>query len=1113
MEEKTKENAEAIDPSRDPKEKKSRARRQDRSEEFTREEVQPGVIVRRRRRSADPAPEAAEAPARPAEEAAAKEQPAEKPAEAKEAKAAAKEETKTAEAEKPARAKRSTAKAKSAAAPKDEDSPKEDQAKEGSGAEKKPAAKKTAKKTKAAATPAARIITPADTQQDKPEEGVSEAAVKNDAAEDRSARESGPAAEKQNAPDGGQAEAAVAGGTEKPESTGGSEKGQASGSDETPAAEEKAEQPAPAGMPGAEASDEKPEAAGKPAASPETAETGMDASEKPGTDAQTSEKPAGTAAKSPAEAPAPHAAAKERRDDREDRRSSRKGRAVVSAAPDKDSAPSILPPIGSRQDGAAPQVRVISRPAPTAAKIISRGAPSPAGREAPGNGRPGSGQRPPRRDGNSPRPDTQRGRGFGTDKDRDSDSRSQRPAARTPRPRTETPSFGGFAPMGMDASADQSRKKRNKGSRRAGDFEPRESMDDFRKRLQDISFMDDEEEMDGGRQSRSRTAPRKAKKGQQGHAQPVTQPMKAAKKKVRVEEAIRVADLAQQMSVKSGEVIKVLFGLGVMANINNALDLDTATLVASEFGYEVEKVGFSEDDILARNAAESEEMLKPRPPVVTIMGHVDHGKTSLLDAIRKTSVTSGEAGGITQHIGAYHVKTKRGEIVFLDTPGHEAFTAMRARGAQVTDLVVLVVAADDGVMEQTREAISHSKAANVPILVAVNKIDKPAANPERVLRELSELGLQPEDWGGDTIVGYVSAKTGQGLDDLLELIALQAEVLELKANPDKPARGHVIEAKLDKGRGAVATVLIQEGTIHQGDAFVCGVYAGRVRALFNDQGKKVKEAGPSIPVEVQGFEGVPEAGEEFICLADEKAARRIAESRAIKQREKELSKQARVTLETFLASKPATEEALVLNIVLKADVQGSAEAIVESLNKLSTDKVRINIVHSAAGAISESDIMLAAASNAIIIGFNVRPTAKVKDIADKEGIDIRFYDIIYKLVEEIKSAMAGLLAPVSREVYLGQAEVRQLFSVPKVGTIAGCMVVDGKITRSAGVRLLRDGVVVHNGKVSSLRRVKDDVKEVAKGFECGVGLENFNDVKVGDIIECFETVEEAATLD
>ena len=605
----------------------------------------------------------------------------------------------------------------------------------------------------------------------------------------------------------------------------------------------------------------------------------------------------------------------------------------------------------------------------------------------------------------------------------------------------------------------------------------------------------------------------KPKKQQHQAPSQSTQPMKAAKRKIRVEESIRVADMAHQMGVKSSEIIKILFGLGVMATINNALDIDTATLVASEFGYEVEKVGFSEEAYLLPATADTPEMLKPRPPVVTIMGHVDHGKTSLLDAIRKTSVTSGEAGGITQHIGAYHVKTKRGDIVFLDTPGHAAFTAMRARGAQVTDLVVLVVAADDGVMEQTREAINHSRAAGVPILVAVNKIDKETANPDRVLRELSELGLQPEEWGGDTVVGMVSAKTGKGLDDLLELIALQAEILELKANPDKPARGHVVEAKLDKGRGPVATVLVQEGTLHQGDVFVCGVFSGRVRALFNDQGRKIKEAGPSMPVEIQGFEGVPEAGEEFVCLDDEKTARRIAESRATKLREKELAKVSRVTLENFLKQSADAQETQVLNVVLKADVQGSLEAITESLRKLSTEKVRIDIIHGGAGAISESDVMLAAASNAIIIGFNVRPTAKVKEVAEQEQVDIRFYDIIYKLVDEIKSAMAGLLAPVSKEVYLGQAEVRQTFSVPKVGLIAGCMVTDGKLTRTANVRLLRDGVVVYTGKISSLKRLKDDAREVVRNLECGVGLENFHDIKIGDVIEAFELVEEAASLD
>ncbi len=605
---------------------------------------------------------------------------------------------------------------------------------------------------------------------------------------------------------------------------------------------------------------------------------------------------------------------------------------------------------------------------------------------------------------------------------------------------------------------------------------------------------------------------RPRRKGRDSKPTPATQPLKAIKRKIRMDEFIRIGDLAHEMGLKSTNIIKVLMNLGIMATVNQTIDLDTATLVAAEFDYEVEHVGFSEQDYLADKTEDKPEDLKQRPPVVTIMGHVDHGKTSLLDAIRKSSVASGEAGGITQHIGAYHVATKRGDIVFLDTPGHEAFTAMRARGAEITDLVILVVAADDGVMEQTREAANHAKAAHVPLMVAVNKIDKPAADPERSIRELSEIGLVAEDWGGDTVFARVSAKTGEGLDELLEMILLQAEMMELKANPDKPARGRIVEARLDKGRGPMATVLIQEGTLRTGDPFVCGIFSGRVRAMFDDQGRVIKEAGPSIPVEVQGFEGVPEAGEEFFAVADEKIGRRIADDRAAKQRERELVRETKVTLETFLARSPDQKEAQSLNLLVKADVQGSLEAVTEALNKLSTDKVRINVIHGGAGAITESDVMLASASAAIIIGFNVRPTAKVRNFAEQEKVDIRFYDIIYKLVDEVHSAMAGMLAPVVREEYLGQAEVRKALSVPKVGTIAGSYVVDGKITRNAGIRLLRDGVVIYTGKISSLKRFKDDVREVMKGYECGVGLENYNDIKEGDVFEAFENVEEAATL-
>ncbi len=602
---------------------------------------------------------------------------------------------------------------------------------------------------------------------------------------------------------------------------------------------------------------------------------------------------------------------------------------------------------------------------------------------------------------------------------------------------------------------------------------------------------------------------KKSKIDEQAKTQPHT--TRPSRKKIRIDEAIRVSDLAGQMGIKAQDLIKTLLGLGIMATINQSIDFDTAAIIAAEYEFEVEKTGFSEDIFMLPKEKDDPDKLKPRSPVVTIMGHVDHGKTSLLDSIRESKIASGEAGGITQHIGAYYVTTPRGDLVFLDTPGHEAFTAMRARGAQVTDIVILVVAADDGVMDQTREAVNHSRAAGVPIVVAVNKIDKEGANPDRVKRELADLGLVPEDWGVDTIFTEVSAKKKLGIDSLLEMVILQSEVLELKANPDKHALGHIVEARLDKGRGAIGTLLVQGGTLRQGDAFVCGLVHGKVRAMFNDQGQKIDFAGPSTPVEVQGFEGVPEAGDEFVVVKDEKVARKISETRQTKQREKELARESKITLESFLASK-ADGEVLNLNLVLKADVQGSLEAISEALNKLSTDAVKINIIHAGAGTISESDILLASASSAIIIGFNVRPTSRVKDVAEQEKVEIRFYDIIYNLVNDIRDAMTGMLAPVIREQYLGQAEVIQTFSVPKVGTVAGCMVSDGKLTRNAKVRLLRDGVVVITGKLSSLKRFKDDVKEVGKGYECGAGLEKFNDIKIGDIIEAFEEVEEKATL-
>ncbi len=751
----------------------------------------------------------------------------------------------------------------------------------------------------------------------------------------------------------------------------------------------------------------------------------------------------------------------------------------------------------------APRAKVIATPEIPKVRIISRPGPQEAKPARPARSNDARRQNNNRDDNRSrtQRPqDGRRNAGGGTAPNfADNDARKRGNDAG--RGRGSRSGSGGrqdgssFNPS-QDERGQQNKKKRGtKGGRRTVDFQQNGSFD---------------AQMDENETPRIRSSRSRKKKAVQA-APVVTQPLKAAKRKVRIEGTIRISDMAQQMSLKANELIKVLFNLGIMATINQSIDFDTASILAAEFKYEVEKTGFEEKDYLEPSAPDRPEDLKPRPPVVTIMGHVDHGKTSLLDAIRKTHVTSGEAGGITQHIGAYHVRTKNGDVVFLDTPGHEAFTAMRARGAQITDLVILVVAADDGVMEQTREAVNHARAANVPIIVAVNKMDKPGANPDRVLRELAEMGLQAEEWGGDTIVCKVSAKTHEGLDELLELLALQSEVMELKANPDKPARGHIIEAKLDKGRGAVATVLIQEGTLHQGDTFVCGTFSGRVRALLNDQGKKVKEAGPSIPVEVQGFTGVPVAGEEFAAIEDEKVARRIADARAIAQREKELASETKVTLESFLAG-TGNDEQKTLNLVVKADVQGSLEAVQGSLQKASTDKVTVNVVHGGTGAITESDILLASASKAIIIGFNIRPTAKIKEVAAHENVDIRFYDIIYKLVDDVKNAMAGLLAPVEKEVYLGQAEVRKTFSLPKVGTIAGSYVADGKIVRNAGARLLRDGVVVWTGTISSLKLFKDDAKEVARGKECGIGLENFNDIKDGDIIEAFDTVQEAATL-
>ncbi len=581
---------------------------------------------------------------------------------------------------------------------------------------------------------------------------------------------------------------------------------------------------------------------------------------------------------------------------------------------------------------------------------------------------------------------------------------------------------------------------------------------------------------------------------------------KAIKRRIRVGETITTGELAKRMGVKAGEVINKLMGMGVMATINQSIDFDIAVLVASEFSFQVEKAEVEFNETLLKPQA-SEENLKPRAPIVTIMGHVDHGKTSLLDAIRQTNVIDGEAGGITQAIGAYHVHINGRDIVFLDTPGHEAFTAMRARGAQVTDIVVLVVAADDGVMGQTIEAINHSKVAGVPIIVAVNKIDKPGADPEKIKQALTEHGLLSEQWGGETIFCEVSAKKKMGIEELLEMILLQADVLELKADPDLSARGVIIESKLDRARGPVATVLIQRGTLREGDAFVSKTEFGRVRAMINDQGRRVKEAGPAMPVEVIGFSSVPQTGGEFLCVEDEKKARNIAEYWIRKMREKELSASSKITLEQLYQK--IKEGVKDLNVIIKADVQGSIEAISDALHKLSTEDVQLKAIHASTGAISETDVMLASASNAIIIGFNVRPDARVTELAEQEGVEIKLYDIIYNVIADVKAAMEGLLEPEYKEVVQGRAEVRELFKVPKIGMIAGCHVTDGKITRTAGIKLVRDSVVVFTGKLLSLKRFKDDAREVLAGFDCGIGIEGYNDIHVGDVIESFimETLE------
>ena len=591
----------------------------------------------------------------------------------------------------------------------------------------------------------------------------------------------------------------------------------------------------------------------------------------------------------------------------------------------------------------------------------------------------------------------------------------------------------------------------------------------------------------------------------------VETPASVVPKSIDIMESISVSDLARKMNLKASEVIGKLMGMGMMVTITQSIDSDTATLLASEYGCEVHLVSLYDETVIEGDKDDGVE-LQFRPPIVTVMGHVDHGKTKTLDAIRNSNVAAGEAGGITQSIGAYSVTTEKGKITFLDTPGHEAFTMMRARGAQVTDIVVLVVAADDGVMPQTLEAIAHAKDAKVPIIVAVNKIDKPEANPDRVKTQLSEQGLTPEEWGGDTQYVHISALKKQGIDDLLDAILLQAEMLELKANDQCRAEGKILESRVDQGRGVVSSVVVQRGTLKQGDPFVAGIYSGRVRAMFDDRGRRIQEAGPSTPVEVLGMEEMPNAGDPFQVTESEKDARAISAKRQELKRFEAAKAVKKTTLES-LYSDIADSEVRELKVIIKADLQGSAEALKSSLEKLSTREIRLSVIHSSAGAINESDVTLAAAdSNAIIIGFNVRPTPKAKALAEQEQVEIRKYNIIYKCVEEIQAAMEGMLQPDTKEEVIGMVEVRNTFKVPKVGVIAGCSVSEGIVRRTSSVNLVRDGIVVFTGKIASLKRFKDDAKEVSVGYECGIGLENWQDIQVGDKLEIFEVIEVAKKL-
>ena len=684
--------------------------------------------------------------------------------------------------------------------------------------------------------------------------------------------------------------------------------------------------------------------------------------------------------------------------------------------------------------------------------------------------------------------------GGGFDKDKDDDN--QRPQfKRAPKPRAEAPIEDAKKSRSSYAEKSAFEKKHNNNDRRDGE---KNSNIDKRKQSRSSQFTG-RVNSDGDYDDYSFKKKKKKQESQQNVVEQVIT-------EIKIPAFITVKEFAEGIGKKSSDIIMALMKLGVMATINQELDFDTACLVADSFGINAELLEEkTEEDILFVDE-DNPENLETRPPVVVVMGHVDHGKTSLLDKIRSSNVTEGEAGGITQKIGAYTVRLKGRQITFLDTPGHEAFTTMRARGAQFTDIAILVVAADDGVMPQTIEAINHAKAANTEIIVAINKIDKPGANPERVKQELTQYGLVCEEWGGQTIMVPISAKQGTGIDDLLENVLLTADIMELKADPKGQAKGAVIEAKLDKNRGPVASVLIQRGTLRQGDTVVCGPILGNVRAMYDDKGAPIKKAGPSIPVEILGLPEVPQAGEILFAVSDDKTARQLVEKRKIKQREEQLHRSSKMSLDT-LAAQMAAGDVKDLNIIIKADVQGSVEAVQQSLEKLSNEEVKINVIHGAVGAINESDIVLADVSNAIIIGFNVRPSQMIIDKAKETGVDIRLYSVIYNAIEDVENAMKGMLAPKIEEVVWGHAEVRQLFKVSGIGTIGGCYVTDGKIQRSSNVRVIRDDVVVYTGVLGSLQHEKDSVKEVVSGHECGLTVEKYNDIKIGDVIEAFGNVE------